>query len=109
MCISSSCENIAPLIVFKGDRNATLEKKLQDYANTKSQKIFVLCQPNSWTDNDVFMFWNNNVFFNNKIVRNNISKILILDRATTHYDPDFVQNFKEMNSKFLLLLPVLTR
>ena len=50
------------------------------------KKIYVLCQDNSWADSDVFSFWINNIFFNNTHVNNSLKKILIMDRATSHYD-----------------------
>jgi hypothetical protein len=37
-------------------------------------------------DSEVFQYWLENIFFNNKHFNNSLKKILILDRATSHYD-----------------------
>lgn len=49
------------------------------------------------------------VFFNNKIIPNRIHKLLILDRATTHYEENLVEKFKKFNASYILIPPGLTR
>ena len=56
------------------------------------------------------MIWLNNVFFRHKLdQKNSTKKILIIDRATTHYDKNLSKLFKDNNSSFILIPPGLTR
>ena len=58
------------------------------------------------------MIWLEEIFFKyimiNKI-KTNRKKILILDRATTHFEENLVNKFKANNSTYLLIPPGLTR
>jgi len=58
------------------------------------KKIYILCQDNSWADSDIF-FWINNIFFNITHVNNSLKKILIIDRAASHYDENLIDIFKK--------------
>ena len=66
LCIGSNEEKISLLVVFKGKKNAFKEKRLIQYISSKNYKIFALCQDNAWADNDIFLYWLNNIFLNNK-------------------------------------------
>ena len=56
------------------------------------------------------MIWLNTVFFRHKLdQKNSTKKILIMDRATTHYDKNLSKLFKDNNSSFILIPPGLTR
>ena len=56
------------------------------------------------------MIWLNNVFFRHKLEQeNSAKKILIMDRATTHYDKNLSKLFKDNNSSFILIPPGITR
>ena len=46
-----------------------------------------------------------NIFFNNTIINNMMKKILILYRATMHYEPDMIELFKKYNSYYILIHP----
>ena len=109
LCISSKGQKLPPLVIFKGVKDAIKEKKLKEYINYKKYKIFALCKENAWADKEIYFYWLENVFFNNKIISNSSKKILILDRATTHYDNNIIEKFNKFNSTFLLIPPGLTR
>lgn len=109
LCISASGSKLPPLLIFKGKKGGYIEDELKKNPNVKAQKIHVLCQENSWADSDIFNYWITNIFFNNRYVKNSFEKILILDRATTHYDPKLIDIFKQHKSYFLLIPPGLTR
>ena len=110
LCISASGEKLPPLLVFKGKSDGNKIKKLKENEYVKKKKIFVECQENSWADNNIFMIWLNNVFFRHKLEQeNSAKKILIMDRATTHYDKNLSKLFKDNNSSFILIPPGLTR
>lgn len=109
LCIGAVGEKLPPLLFFSAQKNATLEKRLQSYADSKKNKMYVLCQPNGWADNEIFLFWLKNVLFNNRYVPNTKPKLLIMDRATTHYDANLVETFKAQNSSYILIPPGLTR
>ena len=68
-----------------------------------------MCQDKSWADSDIFLYWIENIFFNNTHVNNSLKKILILDRAASHYDENLIDVFKKNNSFFILIPPGLTR
>ena len=75
-----------------------------------NKEIYVCCQKGGWADKNVFEYWYKNILFN-YMPNNDInkSKILILDRATTHYDTNLVNIFKENNCKYILIPPGITR
>ena len=109
LTIGDKGQKLPPVIVFKGEKNATHQKRLQSYADSKKYMSFILCQSSGWADHEVFIFWLENVFFNNKIIPNRIHKLLILDRATTHYEENLVEKFKKFNASYILIPPGLTR
>ena len=43
-------------------KNATLQKRLQSYADSKKYKSFILSQSSGWADHEVFIFWLEHVF-----------------------------------------------
>ena len=77
------------------------EKNLIQYIVSKNYKIFALCQDNSSADKDIFLYWVDNVLLYNKYIPYNINKILILNRATTHYDDTLtVKLLKKMQDMY---------
>ena len=52
---------------------------------------------------NILVYWLKNIFFNNKIIQNSNSNILILSQATTHYDNNMIEKFKTFNSNFVLI------
>lgn len=55
------------------------------------------------------MKWLENIFFNNKYVNAMNPKILIIVRATTHYDDTLSETFKNYNGAYILIPPGLIR
>ena len=55
------------------------------------------------------MKWLENIFFNNKYVNAMNPKILIIVRATTHYDDTLSETFKNYNGAYVFIPPGLTR
>lgn len=99
LCIISDGTKQPPLIIFKGETNKAKEKKLQNNEFVKKGLCFVKCQPNSWADNNLFIYWLNNIWFNNSILNPRIKNtLLIIDRATTHFCNDLNSLFKKYES-----------
>lgn len=96
LCIGANGYKAPPLLIFKGKKGAKKELELRKNFHVQNKRIYVLCQENSWADSQVFQYWLENIFFNNKHINNSLKKILILDRATSHYDPDLVSLFKKI-------------
>ena len=69
-----------------GKKGAKKELELQKNFHVQNRRIYDQCQENIWADSEVFQYWLENIFFNNKHINNSLKKILILDRATSHYD-----------------------
>ena len=86
LCIGANWYKASPLLIFKGKKGAKKELELQKNFHVQNRRIYVQCQENSWADSEVFQYWLENIFFNNKHINNSLKKILILDRATSHYD-----------------------
>lgn len=109
LCILSDGTKIPPLIIFRGETNKIKEKKLQNNEYVKKGLCYIKCQPNSWADNNIFIYWLTNIWFNNGILNHKVKNtLLILDRATTHFCKDLNDFFKKYESHFLLIPPGLT-
>lgn len=109
LCIGSNGEKLPPLLIFKGKKNANKEKNIIRYISSKKYKIFAVCRDNALAGKEVFFYLLDNIFFNNKIIPNNQKKILIMNRATIHYDTNLSEKFKIYNSSYVLIPPCLTR
>ena len=48
---------LPPLLIFKGKKGKTSEKKLQNIQCIKNRKRFAFCQQNSWCDTELFIKW----------------------------------------------------
>ena len=109
LTICANGTKLPPLIVFKGTKDAKKEEKLKRYIKSKNKRVLAFCQENSWADKEIFYKWLENIFFNNKYVNTMNPKILIIDRATTHYDETLSETFKKYNGAYVLIPPGLTR
>ena len=81
LCVNSKGDKLPPLLIFKGAKDGKKEKILNNCSDCKNKKIYVLCQENSWADKTIFLYWLENIFFNNTIPYLrliNLYKILIL-------------------------------
>lgn len=70
LCVNSKGEKLPPLLIFKGTKDRKKEKFFNNCSNCKNKKIFVLCQENSWADKTIFLYWLENIYFNNTIMVN---------------------------------------
>ena len=109
LAIGAKGIRLPSLVVFKGKKDAVKEERLQKYIKKNNRKIIALCQDNAWADREIFIKWLNYAFFNNKYVSNMLDKILVIDRATTHYDNKLESLLKEKNASYVLIPPGLTK
>ena len=75
---------MAPLIIFKGQKNKTIEKQLNKLDIVKNKKIFVACQNNAWCDCEIFINWLTNIYEKYVLLKAKKNCILILDKAPSH-------------------------
>ena len=54
LSITDSGYNLKPLMIFKGKKDKTTEKMLQNLEEVKQKMIVVKCQSNAWCDKDIF-------------------------------------------------------
>lgn len=95
MAILANGIKIPQLLIFRGKPGGTKEKTLQSNINCVRKKVFIKCQENAWTDQSLFWFWLNNVWFGANNYRYIINTLLIMDRATTHFDSSINQLFNK--------------
>ena len=105
LCILANGIKLPPLLIFRGKTGGPKEKSLQSNIHCINKKIFIKCQPNAWTDHFLFSYWLNNIWFSANNYRYITNTILIMDRATTHFDLSINQLFDKYKSKFVLVPP----
>ena len=66
------------------------------------------CQANAWTDHDIFIYWLNQIRFSPSLYKSIKNSLLILDRATTHFDANLREEFNKRESTYVLIPPGLT-
>ena len=96
---------LPPLLIFRGKTGGPKEKKLQNNIYCINGEVYIKCQDNAWTDNNLFMFWLTNIWFAPNRYRNINNTLLVFDRATTHFDNSINKLFENHNSKFVLVPP----
>ena len=107
LTILADGSKLPPLLIFKGKSHGSKEKKLQKNSNLLNGLILVKCQENA--DNSIFQYWLNNIWFYNSTKKSICKSLLILDRATTHFNNDMGTLFNKYNAKYVLIPPGLTR
>lgn len=85
LCILSNGFKLPPMIVFKGKMDGTLIKKLEKHPLVKNNKVYVVCQPNSWADSSIFLIWLKDMWFNESLLKPKKNTLLVFDRCTSHY------------------------
>lgn len=108
LCVLADGSKLPPLLIFRGKTNGPKEEELKKNKFVLKGEIFVKCQPNAWTDHDIFMYWVNNIWFSPSIYKSVKQSILILDRATTHFDINLSNYFIANNAKYILIPTGLT-
>ena len=68
----------------------------------------VIFLSNAWCDHEIFLYWLNNIWFISSIYKSIKNSILILDRATTHFDNDLTNVFNKREASYVLIPPGLT-
>ena len=96
---------LPPLLIFRGKTGGPKEKKLQKNIHCIKGEIYIKCQDNAWTDTNIFSYWLNNIWFAPNNYRNINNTLLVLDRATTHFDDSFNKLFENHNSKYVMIPP----
>ena len=72
--------------------------------------MFICCQKDCWANREIFKYWYENILFKYKPEGNEkAKKILIIDRATSHYENQLITIFKDNNCKYILIPPGITR
>ena len=90
-------KKLPPLIIFKGQKNKTIEKQLNNLDLVKNKKIFIACQNNAWCDCEIFIKWLTNIYEKYVLLTAKNECILILDKAPSHTlvkVSDFIQSHK---------------
>ena len=108
-CILADGTKLSPLFIFRGKTNGPKEQDLKKINMWLVEgDIFAKCQPNAWTDHDIFMYWVKNIWLLSSIYKSVKESILILDRAKTHFDTNLSNYFSVNNSKYILIPTRLT-
>jgi hypothetical protein len=77
---------LPPLLIFHWKKNGPKEQSLRKNKYILKDDIFVKCQPNEWTEYDIFMYWIDYIWFSPNILNSVKQSLLILDMTTTHFD-----------------------
>ena len=110
LAVIAAGNKLPVLLVFYGTPNGPKEQTLRKLEVVTNKEIYACYQKGGWADKDIFEYWYKNIFFKYKPNNdNNKTKILILDRATSHYDSDLGNIFKSNNCKYILIPPGITR
>lgn len=81
LTITGDGKFLPPFIIFKGEKQSKLYKKIQKYDEISNKKIFATTQKNAWVDDEVFKEYIKSVLF----LYNPLDKILLIfDKCTTH-------------------------
>ena len=101
LSVLANGSKLPPLLIFLGKNNGPKEEELKKNKYVLKGEIFVKCQPNAWTDHDIFMYWVNNIWFSPSIYKTVKQSLLILDRATIHFDSNLSNYFSSNNAKYI--------
>ena len=81
LTITGNGKFLPPFIIFKGEKQSKLYKKIQKYDEISNKKIFATIQKNAWLDDEVFKEQMKNVLFPYNPLD---KKLLIFDKCTIH-------------------------
>lgn len=94
-----------PILVFKGEAESTLEKKLPE---VKNKQVYVVCQHNSLVDSNTFVKWLQLIWFRTYLFRKVEDSLFYFDRATSHLSDEIKDSFNQNKCFFRLIPPGLT-
>ena len=94
---------IPPLLIFHWKKNGPKEQSLRKNKYILKDDIFVKCQPNEWTEYDIFMYWIDYIWFSPNILNSVKQSLLILDMTTTHFDINLSNYFSANDTNYILI------
>lgn len=109
LSITASGYKVKPLMIFKGKKGKTTEKKLQNLEEVKQKMVVVKCQSEAWCDKDIFTSWIDEVFSPYLLFVSKKPGLLILDKATMHDETILLEKLKATKSLFEFIPAGLTR
>ena len=110
LAINANGGKLKPLIVFRGKFNSTKQNRLNKNLHVAKKELYVVCQENSWVTKEIFEFWLTNILFPyGRFINKNSYKLLIMDRASTHYLTNLTSLLEKEKWKYCLIPPGLTR
>jgi len=90
-------KKLAPLIIFKGQKNKIIEKQLNNLDIVKNEKLFVVYQNNTWCDCEICINWLTNIYEEYVLLEAKKNCILILDKAPSHTLNKVSESIKDLN------------
>ena len=108
LCIFSNGKKIPPMLVIKGAKEVSWERRLLLIPEILNKKILVFFQQNSWGDSNTFINWLNTIWFNKYPFRNIEQTILFFDKSTSHFNEEIKKIFKDNKCLYRLIPPGLT-
>jgi len=101
-------EKLPPMIIFKGVENGTRYKSLLKNKYVKSKEIYIGYQVKSWLDENMYIKYLYNIWYQDSIYKRKEKILLIIYRASSHYSSTINNIFKNNKSRYILLPPGLT-
>ena len=98
-------EKLPPMIIFKGAENGTRYKSLLKNKYVKSKEIYIGCQVNSLFDENMYIKYLNNIWFQDSIYKRKEKTLLIIDKANSHNSSTINSIFKQNKIRYILLPP----
>ena len=108
LCIFANGIKGIPTLVFKGVKDGTLERRLNNHPDVIKGKVKIKCQVNSWIDADIFSNWLKTSWFRTDKNKTTSGTILFMDRASSHTTEEILSLFKQYNTSYRLIPPGLT-
>ena len=101
LTITGDGKFLPPFIIFKGEKQSKLYKKIQKLYEMSNKKLFATTQKNAWVDDEVFKEYMKNVLFPYNPLD---KKLLIFDKCTTHLK-GIIQLMLENNNYIKIFVP----
>ena len=100
---------LPPMLVFKGQPDGRVERRLNKNWFVKDKKVFAYCQPKAWNNQTIMKKWINEVWrkYSYFIVKK--ETMLVMDDASMHKIDIVKDKIKECNTKISMIPGGLTR
>ena len=112
LAITADGNKLPRLILFMAKEAGKVEKKLLKNENVINGKCLVCCNNNAWCTSTIMKKWYNNIwlkYLNKFNLEEEDKSILILDKASSHYSEDFLNNIDLKNTLLHYIPGGLTR